>query len=128
MAEPVIAFPGRQGLGGVEAIDAAGQSFSIHEWRGSGPATLHVHYEDDEAWHVLEGTMRFRFADREIEAPAGATVFVPAGVPHTYEADDARYLIILTPRLRDLIAELHQSPDPKAHGEIYRKYRSELLE
>jgi mannose-6-phosphate isomerase-like protein (cupin superfamily) len=128
MAEPVIAFPDRHGPGGAEGIDAAGQSFSIHEWRGSGPATLHVHYEDDEAWHVLEGTMRFRLADREIEVPAGATVFVPAGVAHTYQADDARYLIILTPRLKELIAELHQAPDRSAHGEIYRKYRSELLE
>ncbi len=128
VAKPVIAFPDRAGPSGAEGIDVVGQSFSIQEWRGSGPSTLHIHYEDDEAWHVLEGSMRFRFADRVIEVPAGSTVFVPAGVAHTYEAADARYLIILTPRLRDLIAELHQSPDPKAHGEIYRKYRSELLE
>jgi mannose-6-phosphate isomerase-like protein (cupin superfamily) len=128
MAEPVIALPDGQGPGGIEGIDAAGQSFSIHEWRGSGPASLHVHYDDDEAWHVLEGSMKFRFADREIEVHAGATVFVPAGVAHTYEAADARYLIILTPRLTDLIAELHRTPDQNAHGEIYRKYRSELLD
>jgi mannose-6-phosphate isomerase-like protein (cupin superfamily) len=67
---------------------------------------LHVHHEDDEAWHVLEGRLRFRFADRVVEATAGATVFVPAGVAHTYEAIDARYLIILTLRLAALIDEL----------------------
>jgi mannose-6-phosphate isomerase-like protein (cupin superfamily) len=128
MAEPVIASPDRKEPDTVERMDAAGQSFSIHEWHGSGPASLHVHYDDDEAWHVLEGSMRFRFADREIEVQTGATVFVPAGAAHTYEAADARYLIILTPRLRDLIAELHRTPDENAHGEIYRKYRSELLE
>ena len=65
-------------------LAATGQSFEIHEWKGSGPDYLHVHYSDDEAWHVLEGTLTFRFVDRQIEASAGTTVFVPAGVPHTY--------------------------------------------
>jgi mannose-6-phosphate isomerase-like protein (cupin superfamily) len=40
-------------------FSASGKSFSIHEWRGSGPATLHVHHSDDEAWHVLEGQLTF---------------------------------------------------------------------
>jgi mannose-6-phosphate isomerase-like protein (cupin superfamily) len=54
------------------------------EWSGSGPDYFHVHYADDEAWHILEGTLTFQFRDREVEAPAGTTVFVPAGVPHAY--------------------------------------------
>src|SRR5215470_4740255 len=100
-------------------FSASGNSFSIHEWRGSGPALLHVHHEDDEAWLVLEGRLKFRFADREVEVPAGGTVFVPAGVAHTYEAIGARYLIVLPPRLRDLIAELQQNHDRARHPAIY---------
>jgi len=65
-------------------LAATGQSFEIHERRGSGPDDLQVHYSDDEAWHVLEGTLTFRFVDRQVEASAGTTVFVPAGGPHTY--------------------------------------------
>ncbi|HEX6807977.1 MAG TPA: cupin domain-containing protein [Gemmatimonadaceae bacterium] len=107
---------------------ATGQSFAVREWRGSGPAKMHVHYADDEAWHVLEGVLRFRFRDRQIDVEAGRTVFVPAGVPHTYEALDARYLVILTPRLVALIAELQQSPRTTDESAIYRKYESELLE
>ena len=110
-------------------LPADGASFCLRDWRGSGPATLHVHHEDDEAWHVLEGTLRFRFIDGPREAPAGTTVFVPAGVAHTYEAPPpARYLLILTPRLRDLIAALQGARDPLAQAAIYRRYRSELLE
>ncbi len=61
-------------------------------------------------------------------APAGSTVFVPAGVPHTYEAlPGARYLIILTPRLRALIARLQSTPHAE-HTEVYRRHASELLE
>ena len=109
-------------------FSGTGQSFAIREWRGSGPAKLHVHHEDDEAWHVLEGVLRFRFADREVDVRAGETVFVPAGVAHTYEAKDARYLVVLTPRLATLIEELQQARDARDHAAIYRKHRSELLE
>jgi uncharacterized RmlC-like cupin family protein len=108
---------------------AIGRSFEIHEWRGSGPATLHVHNSDDEAWHVLEGELTFRYEDRSETACAGATVFVPAGVAHTYTAvADARYLIILTPRLSALIAALQADRDPAHQHEIYRRFDSELLE
>jgi quercetin dioxygenase-like cupin family protein len=127
--EPIIAPDPGQPADGRQRIAATGRSFSLQEWKGSGPAYLHVHHADDEAWHVLEGTLRFRFADREIEAVAGSTVFVPAGVAHTYEAvGAARYLIILTPRLRDLIAELQGAPDLAQHPAIMRRYQSEVLE
>lgn len=120
--EPVISELGAQ-------VSADGRSFCIRDWRGSGPAALHVHHADDEAWHVLEGTLRFRFADRMVVASAGTTVFVPAGVPHTYDSlEGARYLLILTPRLRDLIAELQHNRDWSAQAEIYRRYSSEVLE
>jgi mannose-6-phosphate isomerase-like protein (cupin superfamily) len=75
---PIVASPG------CPAIAALGTSLVVHEWTESGPSYLHVHRSDDEAWHVLDGSLRFRFADHEVDAPAGTTVFVPAGVAHTY--------------------------------------------
>lgn len=104
-----------------------GESFAIREWRGSGPAKLHVHHADDEAWHVVEGVLRFRFEDRTVEVGAGESVFVPAGVAHTYEAIDARYLVVLTPRLVRLIEALQSRPASE-HAAIYREHNSELLE
>jgi uncharacterized RmlC-like cupin family protein len=110
-------------------FSATGRSFEIHEWRGSGPATLHVHNSDDEAWHVLEGELIFRYAYRTESAGPGTTVFVPAGVAHTYTTRvNARYLIILTPRLGALITALHSDRDPANQHEIYRRFDSELLE
>ena len=109
-------------------FSATGMSFAIREWRGSGPAKLHVHHADDEAWHVLDGTLRFRFTDRIVDVGAGETVFVPAGVPHTYEAQNARYLVFLPPRLLALIGQLQQVRDADSHPEIYRAHLSELLE
>jgi quercetin dioxygenase-like cupin family protein len=110
-------------------FSAAGASFQIHEWRGSGPATLHVHHGDDEAWHVLEGELTFRYTDRSEIARSGTTVFVPAGTAHTYTAaPGARYLIILTPRLSALVAALQADRDPAHQREIYKRFNSELLE
>lgn len=103
---PIIAGPGSP------PIAAGGTSLVVREWTDSGPSYLHIHRSDDEAWHVLEGSLRFRFPDREVDAPAGTTVFVPAGSPHTYRVTEpSRYLIFLTPRLDRLIARLRSLPD-----------------
>ena len=118
----VVTRPGEQASGD-------GSTFCLRDWRGTGPP-LHVHHHDDEAWHVLEGTLNFRLGsgERRIEVQAGGTVFVPAGVPHTWEAPpDARYLLVLTPRLRDLIAALHAGISSEEAATVYRSYDSELL-
>jgi mannose-6-phosphate isomerase-like protein (cupin superfamily) len=128
MTQPMIGHVAGHVADATERFSAVGRSFEIHEWRGSGPAAMHVHRADDEAWHVLEGTLRFRFVDRVVDVWPGGTVFVPAGVAHTYEALDARYLIVLTPRLAALIAELQQTSDRSRHPAVYQKYDSELLE
>jgi len=128
MTAPIIAPGRRSGADAADRFSVVGRSFAIHEWRGSGPAALHIHHADDEAWHVLDGTLRFRFVDRVVDVGPGGTVFVPAGVAHAYEALGARYLIILTPRLAALIAELQQTVDRSRHPAVYEKYESALLE
>lgn len=129
MTEPIIILPVLTRPEGQHPVAATGQSIAVHEWSGSGPDYLHVHYADDEAWHVLEGMLTFRFTDGEVTAPAGTTVFVPAGVAHSYyEADGpTRYLIILTRRLHDLIGELHGAPRQQ-YNAIMQRYESEVLE
>lgn len=120
MSEPIVGGP----------ISAKGRTLEVHEWaHGSmdGPP-LHVHHNDDEAWHVLEGELHFRFADGTRTAMAGDTVFVPSGVAHTFGSpSDVRYLIITTPNVRELIDALH-APDAGEHAAIYERYDSELLE
>jgi mannose-6-phosphate isomerase-like protein (cupin superfamily) len=128
VADVTIALPSDRADGRTPRFSAKGGSFSLHEWRGSGPAQLHVHHADDEAWHVLEGVLRFRFSHGTVDVPAGGTVLVPAGVAHTYDAIEARYLIVLTPRLEMLITKLQQTSDRREHAAIYRAFDSELLE
>ena len=101
MPSPDLPFPGPLiAAPSSTPFSAAGKSLVIREWTDSGPSYLHIHRTDDEAWHVLEGSLRFTFADRTIDAGVGATVFVPAGVAHTYcTLEPSRYLIFLTPTL-----------------------------
>lgn len=56
-------------------------------------------------------------------------MFVPAGVAHDYleTAGPTRYLIVLTPRLRELIAALHVAPF-SAHAAIMRQFQSAIVE
>jgi quercetin dioxygenase-like cupin family protein len=90
---------------------------------------LHVHHSDDEAWHVLEGELTFRYADRTETVGPGTTVFVRAGIAHTYSTGvGSRYLIVLTPRLSALISALQTDRDPAHQHEIYRRFDSDLLE
>ena len=128
--EPMIIPP--ESVPGGRVVRAT--TLVIGDWTADGAeryvAPLHVHHADDEAWHVISGALRFRFADQEVIAPAGGTVLVPAGTPHTFgNAGPApsRFIIILPTRLDELISLLHAS-NPAEHPAIYRRYESELLE
>lgn len=113
--------------------------FVMVEWSDSGHgeskwiAPLHVHHKDDEAWYVLEGSLRFQLGDQEVEAGPGTAVLAPRGMPHSYgNARDelARYLLVMTPKIRALVEELHaprQGNEPLDYPAIFRKYDSELL-
>jgi len=115
-------------------------SFIIAEWQDAGGppgpprliAPLHVHFNDDEAWYVLEGTLRLRRGDEEVEASAGAAVFVARGTPHTYWNPDAkplRYLLVMTANIYGLIQDIHAMKERSAPAlqELFRKHDSELL-
>ena len=110
-------------------------SIALAEWADEGESSaerpiagLHVHHTDDEAWYVLEGTLGFRLGEKTVEAPAGSAVLAPAGMPHAYwnaGPGRARYLLVGSPRLFELIEALHA---PGADfPEVFRRYDSELL-
>jgi len=79
---------------------------------GDGPP-LHVHANEDEAWYVVEGDLRFRLDDEITSATAGSFVFVPRGTPHCFQnvgSEPARILVLFTPsgmeRFFDRFAQL----------------------
>ena len=97
------------------AIGSDGDNFVMVEWTAEVGdhwiAPLHVHHEDDEAWYVLSGTLGFRLGDEDVEARAGSAVLARRGTPHTYRnagPTEARYLLVMAPRVAQLIEEIHR--------------------
>jgi quercetin dioxygenase-like cupin family protein len=76
-------------LAALEAINAPGE----------GPP-LHVHSREDETVYVLEGEFRWKLGDELSTTGPGSFVFIPRGVPHTWQVigeEDGRALITFFP-------------------------------
>ncbi|HWX74781.1 MAG TPA: cupin domain-containing protein [Solirubrobacteraceae bacterium] len=111
------------------------ESFVVADWSDPGThpgrpiAGLHVHHADDEAWIVLEGQLGFRVGEEERVVPAGESLLVERGTPHSYwnpSPKPARYLLVMTPRIHQLIEALH-SGERDDWAAIFREHESELL-
>jgi mannose-6-phosphate isomerase-like protein (cupin superfamily) len=135
MSSPIIASP----LAG-HVLGSAADDFVIAEWQDTGSppgpprfiAPVHLHRNDDEAWYVLEGVLRVKSGDEEIELRAGSGVLVPHGTPHTYwnpAAERVRYLLIMTPRIYGLIQAIHAATDraPAHMRALFEKFDSQLM-
>jgi mannose-6-phosphate isomerase-like protein (cupin superfamily) len=63
--------------------------------RGDSPP-LHLHVNEDEIFHILEGDFRFQIGTEERNGQAGDTVLAPKGIPHTYrvESNTGRWLTV----------------------------------
>jgi mannose-6-phosphate isomerase-like protein (cupin superfamily) len=117
-----------------------GAKLVLAEWRDPGGGTepptyiapLHTHRRDDEAWYVLEGTLRFRLGEQTVQADAGGAVIAPRGTSHTYwnpSAEPARYLLVMTARIAALIEAIHrlETRDAQALSRVFEDHDSELL-
>jgi quercetin dioxygenase-like cupin family protein len=60
---------------------------------------VHIHRNEDEVFHVLEGRAAFLLGDEIIEAGPGDTVWLPRGIPHAprFDSEIVRCIVTLTP-------------------------------
>jgi quercetin dioxygenase-like cupin family protein len=111
MPDPRVLEPGAgvalpHQLGGAVTFKVRGEetngalfAFETEVAPGQGPP-LHVHANEEEILYVLDGDLRFRYGDDIRDAPRESFIFVPRGVPHTFQnvSDGlARILIVFTP-------------------------------
>jgi mannose-6-phosphate isomerase-like protein (cupin superfamily) len=82
--------------------DSTGGAFGLVESLiapGFSPP-LHVHHREDESFYILEGEVTMQCGEKRFRASAGAFVFLPRDVPHTFVVEGdrpARMLTLLTP-------------------------------
>ena len=68
-----------------------------HVARCGDSPPLHLHRNQDEIFHCLDGELRFVVGGKALRARAGETLIAPKGVPHTYRVESkagARWLIV----------------------------------
>jgi mannose-6-phosphate isomerase-like protein (cupin superfamily) len=122
------------------ALAPADSRLVLAEWTAQGSAgdepvyqaPLHKHPED-EAWYVLEGTLRVRAGEHVHEIPAGGAVIVPGGTAHTFwnpGSGQARYLLVMGAHTFALIQAIHATDDrsPARMRQLYAAYGATLLE
>ena len=83
---------------------------------------LHLHRNEDEIFHVLEGELRLQVAGGERRLGAGESLLAPKGVPHTYRVESpngARWLTATSKgdferfvRAMSRVAERNELPQP----------------
>jgi quercetin dioxygenase-like cupin family protein len=97
---------------------------------GYGPP-LHSHVREDEMLYVLQGRLGVRLGATIHEASVGSFVFIPRGVPHTWQNagdDTARFLVLFTPaaagmeRFFERSAKLGEAPQV---AEAFKRFASD---
>lgn len=119
----------------VSAKDTNGM-LSVFEYIGrekTGPA-LHVHFEQDELFYVVEGNYRFQVGDKTLLAGPGDTVFGPRNVPHTWiqlsDAGKLVYSVQPAGKLEaffSLMSQLASPPSARESEEIHRAHGMKVI-
>lgn len=104
------------------------------------PGTLvppHVHHAEDELSYIVDGVFGVRIGDDVVEAAAGAYVFKPRGIPHTFwnaGKTTARLIELIWPGgFERFFAELGAAfatgdiPGPEFISELATRYRVEYI-
>lgn len=75
---------------------------------------LHLHENEDETFHVMEGQVEFTLDGKPVTAGAGTTLYLPRRVRHAFKVVGqaaARVLVLLSPSgLERMFRELAQLP------------------
>lgn len=92
-------------LGALMVFKALGAETNGQFWAAEGLADshmavpLHAHTREDEIWYVLEGEIAFTVGDATRVGGPGTFVYIPRGIPHTFQVRSAtaRWFGIGTP-------------------------------
>jgi len=126
-----------QSFGALASVKAAseqtGGAFNLFEVIcPPGFATpLHIHYTEDVAVYVLEGTLTFFWGSEKKEAVAGSYFFQPRGTPHGFRVEGvvaAQILYMTIPAGFDCFVFEQEMLAPRSGCEmIAARYKIEVL-
>jgi quercetin dioxygenase-like cupin family protein len=120
----------------VSSEDSSGACtvFEMNALPRSGPF-LHVHHREDEWYYVLSGQFLFRAADQEHNLLAGASIWLPRGIPHVWAnaaTTDGKLILMCQPGgFEKFFDEMGNVPmdkkSPDKMRDLMAKYGMEML-
>ncbi|NIJ54590.1 cupin domain-containing protein [Dyadobacter arcticus] len=109
----------------VSSKDTAG-SVSVFEYVGKekmGPP-LHIHFNQDEIFYVVEGEYLFQVGSEKMMVKVGDTIFGPRNVPHTWiqMSDTGKLVYLVQPSgtMEQFFSELNQLKGPPSEDQIQK--------
>jgi quercetin dioxygenase-like cupin family protein len=92
---------------------------------------LHIHYTEDLAVYVLEGTLTFFWGSEKKKVASGSFFYQPRGIPHGFcvqGGEPARILYMTVPAGFDWFILEHMLPTPESESEAdAARYKIEIL-
>ncbi|MBL7747028.1 MAG: cupin domain-containing protein [Chitinophagaceae bacterium] len=119
----------------ISSKDTDGQ-LSVFEYTGLGKVgpMLHIHFNQDEIFTVVEGTYRFVVGSETKELKAGDTIFLPRNVPHTWiqTSDKGKMIYFLQPagKMEEFFAlmnGLKERPSPEEMDKIHADHDMKVV-
>ncbi len=111
-------------------------SLSVFAYTGYariGPS-LHLHFNQDEFFYIVEGNFRFVVGDETMELSEGDTIFLPRNIPHSWIqlTETGRLLYAVQPAgtLEEFFSEMNNLKKPPTEEEakvIHSKHGMKLM-
>jgi quercetin dioxygenase-like cupin family protein len=119
----------------ISSKDTDGQ-LAVFDYTGLakvGPM-LHVHFEQDEIFTVIEGEYRFLVGGETHQLTAGQTIFLPRNIPHTWLqlTDRGKLIYFLQPagKMEEFFSymnNLKERPSPEEMDRIHAVHQMKVV-
>ncbi len=119
----------------VSGKDTGGQ-LSVFEYTGLGKTgpMLHLHFEQDEIFTIIEGRYRFVVGDETFTLSAGQTIFLPRNIPHTWLqlTDNGKLIYLLQPagKMEEFFTYMNglkERPSPQEMDRIHAAHQMKVV-
>ena len=129
--------PGRDLIFKVTGEDTGGAfDYFVVDVAPRGGPPLHVHYKQEETFHVLKGRYKVQIGDEFYHLEEGGFAYMPSNIPHTFlnlTDQPGKVIVVYTPggghKFYEEFGPIARMgpPDPKVIGPLFTKYDMELL-
>jgi mannose-6-phosphate isomerase-like protein (cupin superfamily) len=116
----------------VTSHEAGSEMFAIeHQHRKPGGPPLHLHWNQEEWFYVMEGAVAFQVGEQRVTLKAGASVLAPRRVPHAFSSvssGESRMLNAFCPagKMEQFFVDTDNTKLPM-DGDFWKKYELDVV-